>query len=256
MSKITGIARIKVNGELLESMPGAELDLGGYERTESVGHRVYGYTEKVMPSVLTCTFPWKAGAPIEDKTLVRELMHVGVISASPESSMHEAALLMLRSGIHAVVVVEEDEAIGILTQTDLTRFQATSSAALIQEIARRMGLEAEIVTTAWDGIIGGLLTERYDAIVGSMSITDVRDLAALHVAALFHGEARGRTGRLERSVESWLDPFAPLCDTPWPVSRARCRHAYISLTDWPTSCVCTTSPHRCFRRVKRTACTS
>lgn len=65
MSKITGIARIKVNGELLESMPGAELDLGGYERTEQTGHRLYGYTEKLMPAVLTCTFPWKAGAPIE-----------------------------------------------------------------------------------------------------------------------------------------------------------------------------------------------
>jgi polar amino acid transport system substrate-binding protein len=43
------------------------------------------------------------------------------------------------------------------------------------EIARRMGLEAEIVTTAWDGIIGGLLANKYDAIVGSMTITEERD---------------------------------------------------------------------------------
>ena len=43
------------------------------------------------------------------------------------------------------------------------------------EIAKRMGLEAEIVTTAWDGIIGGLLANKYDAIVGSMTITDERD---------------------------------------------------------------------------------
>jgi len=43
------------------------------------------------------------------------------------------------------------------------------------EIAKRMGLEAEIVTTAWDGIIGGLLAEKYDAIVGSMTITEERD---------------------------------------------------------------------------------
>ena len=42
------------------------------------------------------------------------------------------------------------------------------------EIAKRMGLEVEIVTTAWDGIIGGLLANKYDAIVGSMSITDER----------------------------------------------------------------------------------
>lgn len=43
------------------------------------------------------------------------------------------------------------------------------------EIARRMGLETEIITTAWDGIIGGLLANKYDAVVGSMSITAERD---------------------------------------------------------------------------------
>jgi polar amino acid transport system substrate-binding protein len=43
------------------------------------------------------------------------------------------------------------------------------------EIAKRMGLETEIVTTAWDGIIGGLLANKYDAVVGSMSITEERD---------------------------------------------------------------------------------
>lgn len=47
--------------------------------------------------------------------------------------------------------------------------------AIGTEIAKRMGLEAEIVTTAWDGIIGGLLANKYDAIVGSMTITDERD---------------------------------------------------------------------------------
>ena len=48
-------------------------------------------------------------------------------------------------------------------------------AAIGTEIAKRMGLEAEIITTAWDGIIGGLLANKYDAIVGSMTITDERD---------------------------------------------------------------------------------
>lgn len=47
--------------------------------------------------------------------------------------------------------------------------------AIGAEIAKRMGLKTEIVTTAWDGIIGGLLANKYDAVVGSMSITAERD---------------------------------------------------------------------------------
>lgn len=47
--------------------------------------------------------------------------------------------------------------------------------AIGTEIARRMGLEVEIVTTQWDGIMAGLLSNRYDAIVGSMSITPERE---------------------------------------------------------------------------------
>lgn len=47
--------------------------------------------------------------------------------------------------------------------------------AIGTEIAKRMGLKTEIVTTAFDGIIGGLLANKFDAVVGSMSITEERD---------------------------------------------------------------------------------
>lgn len=42
------------------------------------------------------------------------------------------------------------------------------------EVARRLGVEAEIVTTAWDGIVAGLVTGRYDAIIGSLGVTEER----------------------------------------------------------------------------------
>lgn len=46
--------------------------------------------------------------------------------------------------------------------------------AIGAEIAKRMGVKAEIVTTPFDGIIGGLLANKFDAVVGSMSITEER----------------------------------------------------------------------------------
>jgi polar amino acid transport system substrate-binding protein len=42
------------------------------------------------------------------------------------------------------------------------------------EIAKRLGVEPKIVTTAWDGILAGLIAGKFDTIVGSMSITPKR----------------------------------------------------------------------------------
>lgn len=42
------------------------------------------------------------------------------------------------------------------------------------EVAKRLGVEFEPVTTAWDGILEGLVGGRYDGILGSMAITPAR----------------------------------------------------------------------------------
>lgn len=44
-------------------------------------------------------------------------------------------------------------------------------------LAQRMGVKAVPVTTAWDGIIGGLLANKYDTIIGSLAITEERKKA-------------------------------------------------------------------------------
>lgn len=45
---------------------------------------------------------------------------------------------------------------------------------IAKALANEMGVEAVGITTAWDGIIGGLLSKRFDTIIGSMAITDAR----------------------------------------------------------------------------------
>lgn len=41
-------------------------------------------------------------------------------------------------------------------------------------LAKKIGVKAEPITTQWDGIIGGLKSNRFDTIIGSMAITDER----------------------------------------------------------------------------------
>ncbi|WP_206426587.1 transporter substrate-binding domain-containing protein [Clostridium sp. E02] len=43
-----------------------------------------------------------------------------------------------------------------------------------KEIAKRLGVKLDYVTSDWDGLVEGLRNKRYDAILGSMAITDKR----------------------------------------------------------------------------------
>lgn len=55
------------------------------------------------------------------------------------------------------------------------------------EIAKRLGVKAEIVTTPWDGIIAGLIAGKFDTIVGSMTITEERAKSITFVGPYYHG---------------------------------------------------------------------
>ncbi|MGY0399847.1 MAG: ABC transporter substrate-binding protein [Ostreibacterium sp.] len=46
-----------------------------------------------------------------------------------------------------------------------------------KEIAKRLKVEAKPIAVAWDGILAGLVANKYDAIIGSMAITNKRKKA-------------------------------------------------------------------------------
>lgn len=47
---------------------------------------------------------------------------------------------------------------------------------MVGRIAKAMGVKLELVSTAWDGIIPGLLTKKYDMIASGMTLTQERNL--------------------------------------------------------------------------------
>jgi CBS domain-containing protein len=73
------------------------------------------------------------GRPPE--TPVHVVMTPDPLTLPPTALVADVLHAMVERGITHMPVVEGGRLVGILTQTDLTRFQATSSAALIREIA-------------------------------------------------------------------------------------------------------------------------
>lgn len=67
-------------------------------------------------------------------------------------------------------------------QNEVVGFDASIGKA----IAERLGVKGTIVTTAWDGIIAGLLANKYDTIVGSMTITPEREKVVDFVGPYYH----------------------------------------------------------------------
>ncbi|MDR2553313.1 MAG: transporter substrate-binding domain-containing protein, partial [Treponema sp.] len=45
---------------------------------------------------------------------------------------------------------------------------------MAKAIAAKMGLQAEFVDTAWDGIFAGVDTGKYDCVISAVTITDAR----------------------------------------------------------------------------------
>ena len=56
-----------------------------------------------------------------DRLPAKEFMSYEPITISPEATIREAAQLMLRHKIGGLLVVENDELVGIITETDLCR---------------------------------------------------------------------------------------------------------------------------------------
>ncbi|MDQ2068135.1 transporter substrate-binding domain-containing protein [Xinfangfangia sp. CPCC 101601] len=57
---------------------------------------------------------------------------------------------------------------------------------ICEEIAARLGVKANVISTAWDGIIAGLVSGKYDTIIGSIGVTEERALAIDFTTTYYH----------------------------------------------------------------------
>lgn len=123
------------------------------------------------------------GLPIE--TPVQKVMTADPVTLAPSAIGSDVLHLMMERRIGHIPIVNGDALAGIVTQTDLTRFQAVSSAELVGEISSASTAE-EIakVTARIPDLLVQLVANGSRHEVVTRLITDIADIATRRLLAL------------------------------------------------------------------------
>ena len=162
---------------------------------------------------------------LSHETAVREVMTADPLHLSPRAIGSDVLHAMQELGIGHVPIVEDGALLGIVTQTDLMRFQALSSATLVREVATADSAADMIPTTARiPDLLAQLvnLGHRHETV--TRLITDIADAATRRLLTLAERElgpppvrylwlACGSQGRQEQTGVSDQDNCLMLDDS-------------------------------------------
>ena len=121
----------------------------------------------------------------DDGTRVRDLMHRGIVSCSTADTVGDAARLMKRSNIRAVVVIDDGQAVGVVSQTDMVlarqgRTPAEARAVKVTDAMTRGVMTCDADTRLSDAIsmmtgrrINRLVVTEGGRPAGIISMTDI-----------------------------------------------------------------------------------
>lgn len=118
-------------------------------------------------------------------TPVGQIMTADPITLPPSAIGSDVLHVMMEKHIGHVPIVEADRLVGIVSQTDLTRFQAVSSAELVREIAQACNAEEmQAVTVRIPQLLVQLVAGGRPHQVVTRLITDIADTATRRLVAL------------------------------------------------------------------------
>ncbi len=161
-------------------------------------------------------------------TPVARVMTRDPITLPPSALVADVLHSMVENGFTHMPVVDGGKLAGILTQTDLTRFQATSSAALIQDIAAAPDPDKlATITAKIPELLVQLVSAQNPHHVVTRLITDIGDATTRRLLALAEQElgpppvpylwlACGSQGRQEQTGVSDQDNCLILDDAATP----------------------------------------
>ncbi|MEZ5733265.1 MAG: DUF294 nucleotidyltransferase-like domain-containing protein [Paracoccaceae bacterium] len=157
-------------------------------------------------------------------TPLAEVMTANPVTLPPTALGTDILHLMLERSIGHVPIVEGGALVGMITQTNLTRFQALSSALLIREIAEAPTVEAMAgVTRRIPQLLAQLVASHHAHEVTTRLVTDIADAVTRRLLTMAEAElgappvpylwlACGSQGRQEQTGVSDQDNCLMLDD--------------------------------------------
>ncbi len=122
---------------------------------------------------------------VDDGTVVKDLMHTGLIACKPDDTLETVASLMIDKDVHAIIVMDGDAAVGVVSQTDMVLARQGRSAADAKALPARAIMTPGCATcdvatplskavSIMTGLrIHRLVVTEQDVPVGVISMTDV-----------------------------------------------------------------------------------
>ena len=181
-------------------------------------------------------------------TPVAEIMTADPVALPSTALGSDILHVMLERGIGHLPIVDAGRFVGMITQTDLTRFQAVSSALLIRDVAAAESVaEMAAVTARIPQLLVQLVASHHAHEVVTRLITDIADavtrrLLALAEAALgpppvpYLWLACGSQGRQEQTGVSDQDNCLMIDDAMAPGDRDYFERLAQSVTDGLNAC--------------------
>ena len=118
-------------------------------------------------------------------TPVSEIMTAGPITLPPNALGSDVLHIMAENHISHVPILDREALVGIITQTDLTRVQASTSAVLVSEIARAKDHNDLATATARiPKLLSQLVARSSRHEVTTRLVTDISDAATRRLLAL------------------------------------------------------------------------
>ena len=118
---------------------------------------------------------------VDDGTKVKDLMFLGLISCGPEDSVETVARTMIGNDIHAVVVKEKDQAIGVVSQTDIVLARQGRSADDLRAMTAREIMNPGCLTCDQDTALSDAVTTMTKMRIHRLVVTENRDGQAVPV---------------------------------------------------------------------------